>query len=90
MAEKEYALVFDPERIELDDVIALEDIKLPSDMKHMLAKYMQNGDGEYLPEEEALEELGHFSIRQIGEGFRAFQTLVANEITGSVGPKGKR
>ncbi len=55
----------DIDRVTLDDVIALEDNKSVRTMRDILARFVTNEAGEYLPLEEAKQVLGKLNMREV-------------------------
>ena len=58
-------IVYDEERITVGDILRQEEEGTTRANMEVLAKLVMNGDGEYLSEEEGLEELKKFTIGEI-------------------------
>ena len=102
MSDSEYTLVFDPDYLEMGDMLDLIDIaqkvqdkqedafvmmEYVKNSSQCLGKYMQNGDGEYIEEAEGLKRLRKFSPRQVAQATNTFMTLLFSEYNLAADPK---
>lgn len=58
-------IVYDEERLMLDDMLRAEEEESLRVRMEVLSKIVQNGDGEWLPEDEAFEALRKFSLAEV-------------------------
>lgn len=63
----------DPDRLTLDDVIAVESGTLKTiEIRNLLARFVLDDAGQYLPEPDALKRIGGLTLGQLKEAMAAF------------------
>ena len=68
----DYTLVYDADRLTVDDLCNLEEAKGAVAIVKVLGRHMMNGGGEFLEPEEGEKALRSFSINELRKGQRAF------------------
>lgn len=69
-------LVFHEDRVTIGDLMDLEEAQEEESVREMakiFARFMQNGAGEPLPEDEALAELRKFTMPELSEAVDQFR-----------------
>jgi hypothetical protein len=80
-------LKVDLERLTLDDVIALEEGQLKtSQMRDLLARFVVDSGGNYLPEAEAQKQLGRLNVAQVKQVAEAFAEQLREQQDTAVPP----
>lgn len=69
-------LVFDEEHVTIGDLMDLEDAQEDNSVRKMagiFARFLQNGSGQPMPEDEALAALREFTLADLNEAVNAFR-----------------
>lgn len=69
-------LVFDESRVTIGDLMDLEEAQEENSVRQManiFARFVQNGSGEPMPEDEALAELRKFTLVDLNEAVEQFR-----------------
>jgi hypothetical protein len=68
----------DPDRLTLNDWIVLDGDARPLNIRDMLARFMVDEKGNYLPEDRARREAGNIPVSQMKEVYAQFQEAWKN------------
>lgn len=77
-------IVYDEDRLTIDDIMTLEEAKTTRERIHVLAKLVQNGNGAYVEQEDGFQALRQFTV---GELRKASEQIAAAARGQDVGPK---
>jgi hypothetical protein len=64
---------FDPARISVDEMIALEENKMRG-YRDLLARSLTDESGEYIPFEDAVKVIGKLSLQELEQAAKKFQS----------------
>jgi hypothetical protein len=81
-------LKVDLDRITLDDVIALEEKQSAKSMKFILARFVINEAGEYMPTDEAIKAVGALTMRELRDVSSQFAEAMKGAQSEAVPPTG--
>ena len=79
-------IVVDMERVELDDMIALENKTMPmTAMRNLLAKFVVDEKGAYIPFDEACKLVGKLNMRETMETAKKFSESMQGQALPTIG-----
>ena len=71
-------IVYDEDRLTVDDLETITESPRPADIKRVLGRFVQNGNGEYLPDAEGAAAVGKLTLRQLKEVATTFAAQAGN------------
>jgi hypothetical protein len=78
----------DPDRMTLDDLIALDEAggMKPRQMRDLLARFLVDENGAFVPEEDAQKQLGSLKVSELKDAVKKFGEGVKGLKDGAVPP----
>ena len=85
MTHKDYQLAFDPEHVEMGDILDLEELSNATGLAsirglmHILARYVQDETGEYVGQDAGFKALRAYQPKEIVAASKTFMSLLEQE-----------